>query len=256
MATEQNNRRRALIITIGVHVALVVAFLFMGLHYMEPKPEDGIAIQFGLTDDGRGTLATAINPSEEIIPPANPENSQIEEETFATQDAVDAPAVVKPPKTKPKKETPTQEPSPPKPDSRLTGALSNVKGSENSGQGSGEQDGFAGSPTGTGNATGTGGGGGGGGNYSMDGRDARVKPKPIYDCPETGTVVVKVFVNPQGEVTRAIPGENVPNGPATTTTSTCLLERAKSAAMRTTWAPDPDAPELQVGYITYSFSKN
>jgi hypothetical protein len=72
MASEEHNRRRALAITIVVHAALVVAFLFLGLHYMEPKPEDGIAIQFGLTDDGRGDVATATNPSEEITPPSNP----------------------------------------------------------------------------------------------------------------------------------------------------------------------------------------
>jgi hypothetical protein len=68
--------------------------------------------------------------------------------------------------------------------------------------------------------------------------------------------VVKIYVNREGKVTRAIPGEKVPKGPATTTTSSCLFEKAKAAAMRTTWQGDSDAPATQIGFIIYNFQKS
>ena len=48
----------------------------------------------------------------------------------------------------------------------------------------------------------------------------------------------------------------VPAASGSTTASTCLFERAKQAALRTKWAPDPDALETQIGTIIYRFEKN
>jgi hypothetical protein len=41
-----------------------------------------------------------------------------------------------------------------------------------------------------------------------------------------------------------------------TTTASCLLERAKQAALKTKWQSDPDAMETQIGTIVYRFEKN
>jgi hypothetical protein len=39
----------------------------------------------------------------------------------------------------------------------------------------------------------------------------------------------------------------------TTNTASCLVSRAKEAALKTKWEGDPSAPEIQVGTITYHF---
>ena len=253
---EKQKDRTALALSLVIHAGLLVLFIFFGLSYMEPKPEDGIAIQFGYTPEGRGLQATSTEVNPEIAPPQPTEATPSNEPEIATQDVVDAPTVT----TKTKSNTQTQKPKEeekPQVDQRLTGALSTVKGNENSGQGDGEKDGFQGDPSGQPGGAGTGTGGGGGtGNYLLGNRQARSKPLPSNDCTDAGRVVVKVFVDRQGTVTKALPGEAIPNGAGTTTTSTCLLDRAKSAALRTTWAPDPNAPELQVGFIIYVFKQN
>ena len=42
----------------------------------------------------------------------------------------------------------------------------------------------------------------------------------------------------------------------TTESASCLLEEAKSAALKTTWTPYFNAPEVQIGQITYNFYQN
>lgn len=54
MSTPEKNKRRGLIATIFYHVALVLLFIFFGLTYQDPPPEDGIAINFGYEEDGSG----------------------------------------------------------------------------------------------------------------------------------------------------------------------------------------------------------
>ena len=63
------------------------------------------------------------------------------------------------------------------------------------------------------------GGGGGNGNYRLGNRKALDTPKPKYQCDDEGRVVVKIYVDRRGIVTRATPGERVTNGPGTTTAS-------------------------------------
>jgi len=120
-----------------------------------------------------------------------------------------------------------------------------------SGQGTTAGGGDQGSPTGTPGGGGAGNGGGtqGTGDYRLGSRAATYRPVPSKGCEEEGRVVVKVFVNREGEVVSADPRTDM-----TKTSSTCLLERAKNAALRTKWQADPDAIEQQIGYITYNFT--
>ena len=84
-----------------------------------------------------------------------------------------------------------------------------------------------------------------------DDRLAISKIKPKYLCEESGTVVVKIWVNREGITIRALPGVR-----GTTESSPCLLKEAESAALKTTWTPYFNAPELQIGHITYNFYQN
>jgi len=67
-------------------------------------------------------------------------------------------------------------------------------------------------------------------------------------------VVVKVRVDRNGKTIDAEPGVNTATV-KTNATSSCLLKRAKEAALKTTWSAKPNATEQQVGYIIYNFSK-
>tara|TARA_B100000902_G_C27311989_1_gene918993 strand:+ start:1791 stop:2528 length:738 start_codon:yes stop_codon:yes gene_type:complete len=81
-----------------------------------------------------------------------------------------------------------------------------------------------------------------------DNRFAVRKVKPNYSCSESGKVVVRVWVNREGKTIKADPGIR-----GTTESASCLLNEAKIAALQTTWTPYVDAPDIQIGQITYNF---
>ena len=81
-----------------------------------------------------------------------------------------------------------------------------------------------------------------------DNRFAVRKVKPHYSCAESGKVVVRVWVNREGQTIKADPGIR-----GTTESASCLLNEAKIAALQTTWTPYVDAPDIQIGQITYNF---
>ena len=83
-----------------------------------------------------------------------------------------------------------------------------------------------------------------------DNRFAVRKVKPEYSCKEFGKVIVRVWVNKEGFTIKAEAGIR-----GTTESSPCLLKEAKNAAMKTTWTPYFNAPEVQIGHITYNFHK-
>ena len=62
---------------------------------------------------------------------------------------------------------------------------------------------------------------------------------------------MRVWVNREGITIKAEAGVR-----GTTESASCLLEEAKSAALKTTWTPYFNAPEIQIGKITYNFYQN
>ena len=82
-------------------------------------------------------------------------------------------------------------------------------------------------------------------------RKALSKPQPKIICNESGIVVVEIKVNRLGKVIDAIAGVN-----GTTNTAKCLLDEAKKAAINTKWESNEDAPEIEIGKITYNFILN
>jgi len=263
---DNKDRNRGLIGTLLFHGCLFILFIFMGLKYYEPKPEDGIVINFGYSETGLGNEADGapISSSQPVTSESSTEsdNNETGESPTLTQDVIDAPSLDTKTSSKPKNTNPEKENKPeeqkPQPEKRLSDAL---KLTQETGEGGGEGEaggaGDQGDPTGdkdSPNRVG-GGGGGGTGNYLLGNRLALDKPKPDYDCADEGRVVVKIYVDRQGKVTQAIAGERVPGGASSTTASSCLYNKAKAAAMRTTWQADSDAPTSQIGYIIYNFNK-
>lgn len=105
-----------------------------------------------------------------------------------------------------------------------------------------------GNGNGPGNGDGDGPGKDKGTSYFMKDRTAKNIPKPIYNSKEEGLVVVNIWVDKKGNVTKAEAGAR-----GTTTTNQALWKIATTAAKRATFSVKADAPEEQKGTITYNF---
>ena len=88
-------------------------------------------------------------------------------------------------------------------------------------------------------------------NAHVEGRTVDYIARPEYQVQESGTVVVTVWVDQSGIVTKAQAG-----APGTTTSSPALWAAARNAAMKTRFKMKGDAPVLQEGTITYIFKLN
>ena len=267
---DKKYKREGLAGTVIVHLFILLFFIFAGLTHMEPKPEQGILVNFGNSTVGSGEVEPdqtgnpntntdvdePVQSATEPTPPTPSTNEQV-----VTQDNIET---VEVPEAKENQQQQTEETKPseeppqePKPEisDPLKNALDKLKnsgqqgGSEgddansdgNKGQENGDKDGDAY----TGNL-----GGGGDGNYNLGNRKALNKPRPAYNCQEEGTVVIEVRVDRNGKTVDT----KVARG--TTNYADCLTGQAEKAAMQTKWQAKPDAPFNQIGTITYRFILN
>lgn len=86
--------------------------------------------------------------------------------------------------------------------------------------------------------------------FDLGGRKAIILPKPSFNSPEDGKIVVSVKVNVEGKVISATVGEK-----GTTITEPSLCKQAENAARISLFARDSNAPEAQRGTITYIIVK-
>jgi len=264
---DTEHKRKSMRITVIVHLILLFLMTLFGLHYLDPPPENGIAVNFGTTDYGKGdkqpTEAVKTAPKQTTPPPETAPKTEIKEEVV-TQDNEEAPVIKEekkkeelkdPPKEKPKEVPKKVEP---KPDKSTTDALSSLingpknDGKADGGEGPDDKAGDKGDPDGDPNAKsyyGNGLGLDGDGNYMLGGRKALNKQKYPQECNEAGKVVVSIEVDRTGKVISATAGVR-----GTTNNSRCLLEPAKRAALATRFNSDADAPAKQIGKIIYNFS--
>jgi hypothetical protein len=84
--------------------------------------------------------------------------------------------------------------------------------------------------------------------YKLEYRYHRILPVPVYKCQGSGVVVVNIVVDQQGRVV-----QTETEKPGETANEICLADAAKSAAMKTRFNRDLDAPVRQTGSITYHF---
>lgn len=258
--------------TIIFHAILVLALLLMALRTPLPLPsEGGVEVNLGNSEDGMGSIQPLELQASNMASPPPPEAS--ESDDLLTEDTEEAPAIEPKKITKPVAEKPEpkpvvkREPVPvpqPKVDPRALFPGTNSTG-DKAGQGGNEgitgKPGDQGKVTGDPNATGydgTGGSGGGigtgigtGVSFDLTGRSKRQIPPPSKNFKESGTVVVTIFVNRAGNVTRVITGTK-----GTTTPSTQLRLLAEQAARKAKFSPKDDAAEEQKGTITYNFELN
>ena len=255
-SSAKKDKRKGLIGTILFHALLIVAFLFMGLTYqIPPPPEEGISINFGYMD--KGMTETEPENKAEIPEPVQEEileeQSSVEEEVIS-QEVKKAPAVEK---TEKKKKEPESEKKEVIEKKKLevnkkalyTGKKENKETDEGNTDKSGNKGVIDGDPD---SEVYKGGGiGEDGAAYQLGGRKVGFKAKPIYNLQIEGKVVVLITVDRLGNVINAIPGAK-----GSTTLNKQLLQRAKTAALKTKFNPKQSAPTNQQGKIIYHFSLN
>ena len=93
-------KRRAALGTILVHLLAIFIFYSFGLKYMDPKIEEGIAIEFGYVEEGMGEEITQTEEvrTEEVeqiqdVKVSAPEEQTEMSEEVVTQDMEDAPVI-------------------------------------------------------------------------------------------------------------------------------------------------------------------
>lgn len=254
-------KRRAALGTFLVHILLVFVFYSFGLKYMDPKIEEGIAIEFGYVDQGSGEEITQskevveeqVEPTEQLEETVESHEAELEDEVL-TQDTQEAPVITEEEaKEETKEAIVVEEKEQEKASDELQQALSNLfQSNQNTQSGSTDELGAQGDLSGSieGAEEAVGGEGNSSDGYELGNRKAIRKPKPNYSCNEIGVVVIRVWVNAEGITYKA--ELDLKN---TTDTSPCLVKEAKAAAMKTTWLADDNAKPTQIGSIIYNFRK-
>jgi protein TonB len=268
---ETKHKKKSAIITALILGLIMVGVFNFGMQYLDPPDEYGVAINFGNSNVGNGdpVVKTKANPTvkkaekqveekEEVVP-----KETIKDEVI-TQETKEAPVLEKPDKKKIEKPKVDEEkivepkvvPKPKKPSQKTQDLLNNLlkgnsKDGENKGEGNDDNSDLKGDKKGDPKSTKYYGNNGSGGdkNYNLAGRNALSKPIEKPDCNEEGLVVVSIEVDNSGKVIKATAGVK-----GSTNTAKCLLDPAKSAALKTKWNMDPNAPNKQRGTIVYRFS--
>jgi outer membrane biosynthesis protein TonB len=290
MKKEDKNKISGIAGTILFHIGALLLLIFMALRTPLPLPgEEGVMVNFGYDETGMGVDQQMEQAPAETVQQIETPPQETEEEQYLTQDVEEAPAIEKKkeePKKEPEKVKPKPEPEPepvkeivkpepqPEPQPQVNQKALYKGKSTSSAQGGqegitgepgdqGSQTGVAGVPNYTGKggtgtqgegtgSEGTGGDGNGPGgegiSYALGGRGSISLHKPSYESREQGKVVVTIKVDRQGKVISAVPGAK-----GTNVSDQTLWNLAKDAALRSTFSPDSNAPDFQVGTITYNF---
>jgi TonB family protein len=288
MINDKKNKVRGIIGTILFHIGMLILLLFLALRTPLPLPgEEGVLVNLGYSETGMGIDQQLEEASAEPLPKPVTTRAEPAKDEYLTQDVEESPAIIekkvekkkepekvvkKPePEPEPVKEiTPPETPPEPKPQPNpkamykgkgSTGAKGGQEGQTGQPGDQGQPDGTPGAAlykggggegngTGNGKGTGTGPGDGSGSgiSYSLGGRGSLMLHKPPYDSKEQGRVVVTIKVDKNGNVTSAVAGAK-----GTNVSDQTLWQLAKDAALKSKFASDPNAPDTQVGTITYNF---
>lgn len=242
-----NNPKLISAICTAVVMAIIVALLLaFGYNPPDPPiPEEGVEVNLGDSDLGFGHSPDPASTASSYAPPAA-------QERVATQHTEPAPAINAANNTGVVNPNATEQPKVENKEPEINrAALFTGRRNQNSGTGSQGQStgtGDQGKPDGNPNSSNYSGNGGTGGSYSLAGRSAVSLPKPQYNSNQQGTVVVRIWVDQQGRVTRA---EYEPKG--SNTSNGDLVSKAISAARKARFNADRNAQEEQRGTITYIF---
>lgn len=262
---DKSNKRLALVGTVGIHGLALLLFLIFGFRTPLPLPaESGIAVNFGYDDAGFGeeevdeSGSNAQNEQESASNSAT--NQRADQNLEQTQDFEEAPAVNKgkttsqqtnPITTEKPADKPVEEPQKTvNPKALYPGKTSGGSGgSQGTSSGTGNQ----GNPDGDKNSPRQGEGGQGGEagspDFKLDGRAFTKRPTVNDKSQTSGKIIVYIWVNQDGEVTRCKAGAK-----GTTIMNTDLWIKCEEAAMKARFSPAENAPAEQQGTLTFIFT--
>ena len=237
------------ILTLAVHVGALVAVSFTGIKYLYPPPEENsFLVDFSEESEkipmtyGKEPRAEEIDLSKpvELVQKSESDNITAKENLTPETKQDDFGDVETPapePKEEPKLDPRASFPGMAKKDTTLTAAHSASESSDE--RKAGQPDGNTVKGSSDGRPV-----------THLKGRPAiGTLSQPLYDVQERGTVVVSIWVDQYGNVTKAVPGAE-----GTTVTDKSLWAAARKAAMETHFTKDSNAPALQEGTITYIFN--
>jgi len=252
----ENNKPKIIsaVITALFMALLVVVCMSFGYDPPDPPiPEEGVEVNVGDADFGSGDDP---DPMSEAATSTPAPSSQDQVSTQNTESTTPMPSSPKP--TNVNTTTPTEQPKtdnkPKEPEinknALFTGKRNSNNKSGNGSQGITEGQGNQGKANGTETSNNYNGNGGGNGvSYTLNGRVAHSLPKPpSYKSNDGGKVVVKIWVDQKGKVIRAEGGQK-----GSTLTKREFVRLAEEYALKAHFDISNNAPEEQVGYITYNF---
>ncbi|REE80040.1 hypothetical protein BX611_2945 [Lutibacter oceani] len=284
------HKRKSAALTTTIMSLLLIGLFFVGMKYLDPPEEYGIAVNFGTSNVGKGNVqpteplraasqeqVVEEEQQQEVVEKSEPETAKEASaisEDVATQDTEEAIAIKKEQEAKRKadeiakkaqlekeriekekqaaiaKQKAEEEAKRKKLDA-LIGGVSNSDGAVTGGEGNDNVSGDKGNINGDPNASGYYGNGGGGGNGDYNLGNRKPLSRPKPDY----------ICNEEGLVVVSIEVDingkvikATPGVKGSTNTASCLLTQAKIAALKTKWQSDSNAPSKQVGTIKYRFS--
>ena len=273
------HKKKSAGLTAVVAVLLLLLFFMLGLTYYDPPISYGMEVNFGTLAQGSGDVQPTksfqtfeqpeekpveVEEKEEVTPPKESTKESIKEVLTEKESTVVVPdnkEEIKPREAVEEKPLPQVEPEPvkevPKVSEATKSVVSNLlknkaeEGEQTQGEGDdlvqGDKGKVEGNPYSSSYYNNYGLGGRGKG-YGLNGRNLQSNGKVVQDCNLEGTVVVRITVNNNGEVVKAVPGVK-----GSTNTHPCLLEPARKTALLHKWFPDNNAPAEQIGFVVIQF---
>ena len=284
---DTRHKKKSFTLTTLLLSALLLLLFYIGMTYMDPPIESGIAINFGTMEFGSGEVQpkekvrsepTQVTsepvqqqveaqseaepqeeaPIEEMMTSENEESIRIKQQQEAKRKAdeaaekakAEAERIQREQREAEEKKRLEQEAKKKNIDA-LIGGIGRSEGTATGSEGDDQQTGDKGSPDGDPYATsyyGAPGSGSGTGGYGLSGRSLANQGKVQQECNQSGRVVVQIVVGRDGKVIEATPGVK-----GTTNNDPCLLEPAKETALMHRWNPDDKAPAQQIGFVVVNF---
>jgi len=279
---DTRHKKKSFTLTTILLSALLLILFYIGLTYMDPPIENGIAINFGTMDFGSGKEAprpkqtpqpikqqesvpvsepsqpVSDAPTEKVITQETEESIRINQERERKRKVDEAARNAKAEaqrkadaKRRAEEEKRKAQEAKKKRLDALIGGIGKAEGKSNTGEGDDSKSGDKGSPDGDPYATsyyGAPGSGNWTGGYGLNGRSLLKKNAFRQECNEEGKVVVEIKVDRNGRVIQAKPGVRGSDNLAP-----CLLEPARRTALSYKWNLDSKAPSVQTGFIVVNF---
>ncbi|MCF8303487.1 MAG: TonB family protein [Bacteroidales bacterium] len=246
--------------TVLFHGIILLILLAFTLNTKIPEPgSEGLVVNLGYTEEGTGKTQPEEPSVVEKSTPPSPAPSGSEE--IVTQETQEAPSMEDAPVDKEKEEEKPVEEDKVKPEEEQEQEKPEIneralyKGKSKDAS-KGENEGVTGETGDQGKQLGDEdaanregkGGEGEGISFSLKGRGAKYLPKPEYKSEEQGQIVVNIWVDRDGNVTKAIVSAR-----GTNISDLNLRRQAEKAAKNAVFSADRSAPEVQKGTITYKF---